>query len=501
MLYNINRNRTNLSSLESQYSSGKKISRPSDNPMIAVRSLKLRTNLTELNQYFEKNIPDAKSWMNVTESALGTVNELLTSMHTQLVQGANDTLTTSDRGSILANLKQMAAQIYQEGDSDYAGRYVFTGYKTDTSLLFDKDTSELSYKVTESFKPTDIEYITKVKETSSKVNGSTNFSDIDFKNINPDDMTEAPSFIHTHRIRLSYNNLSDDTDTTSLLELKDKDGQVIGSFNVASKSLKDEDAYSPTGNNVNFIAETGELIFGDDVLDQVRQASDISVTYEKNSFRKDDLRPEHYFDCIKTEPASSKLSFDKNDPNNKVTHYTKTNQEIQYEVNFNQKLTVNTQASEAFSHEILRLVEDLVLASDDVAETESKIREIEGYLEDPAFTNKAGLERVLETLKVELSLKNKVLQERFSSGLTSVSDQQERVNIAVSDLGSRYVRLELTESRLASQQIDFEELLSQNEDVDLVDTIIRYGAAETLYNASLSAAGQIIKTSLLDFIR
>ena len=70
MLYNINRNRTNLSSLESQYSSGKKISRPSDNPMIAVRSLKLRTNLTELNQYFEKNIPDAKSWMNVTESAL-----------------------------------------------------------------------------------------------------------------------------------------------------------------------------------------------------------------------------------------------------------------------------------------------------------------------------------------------------------------------------------------------------------------------------------------------
>ena len=298
---------------------------------------------------------------------------------------------------------------------------------------------------------------------------------------------------------MSYNNLSDDT--TSLLELKDKDGQVIGNFNVASKSLKDEEAYSPTGNNVHFIAETGELIFGDDILDQVRQASEISVTYEKDSFRKDDLRPEHYFDCVKTEPASSKLGFDKNDPNNKVTHYTKSNQEIQYEVNFNQKLTVNTQASEAFSHEILRLVEDLVLASDDVAETESKIREVEGYLEDPAFTNKAGLERMLETLNVELSLKNKVLQERFSSGLTSVSDQQERVNIAVSDLGSRYVRLELTESRLASQQIDFEELLSQNEDVDLVDTIIRYGAAETLYNASLSAAGQIIKTSLLDFIR
>lgn len=468
MLYNINRNRLNLSKLESQYSSGKRISRPSENPMIAVRSLKLRTDLAELNQYFEKNIPDAKSWMDVTEAALVTANDLLTDMHTQLVQGANDTLTTSDRNSIIENIKQMAAQFYQEGDSDYAGRYVFTGFKTDTSLLFDKTTDNVSYSITQHFKPRDIEYMSKV---------------------------EAPSLVHSYRIKLAY------SDITSMLEIRDKDGQVVQGITVESKPLSDTDVYNPTGYTVHFIPETGELIFGEDVLDTMRQASDISVTYQKDSFKKDDLRPEHYFDCVKTEPSSPNLKLDMNDPNNKVIHYTKSNQEIQYEVNFNQKLTVNTQAKDAFSHDIKRLVEELVSVSDDVAITEERIREIEGYLEDPNFENKAGLERMLETLKVELGLKNKVLQDVFSKGLTRVSDQQERLNIAVSDLGSRYVRLELTESRLASQQIDFEELLSQNEDVDLVDTIIRYGAAETLYNASLSAAGQIVKTSLLDFIR
>lgn len=468
MLYNINRNRLNLSKLESQYSSGKRISRPSENPMIAVRSLKLRTDLAELNQYFEKNIPDAKSWMDVTEAALVTANDLLTDMHTQLVQGANDTLTTSNRNSIIENIKQMAAQFYQEGDSDYAGRYVFTGFKTDTSLLFDKTTDNVSYSITQHFKPRDIEYMSKV---------------------------EAPSLVHSYRIKLAY------SDITSMLEIRDKDGQVVQGITVESKPLSDTDVYNPTGYTVHFIPETGELIFGEDVLDTMRQASDISVTYQKDSFKKDDLRPEHYFDCVKTEPSSPNLKLDMNDPNNKVIHYTKSNQEIQYEVNFNQKLTVNTQAKDAFSHDIKRLVEELVSVSDDVAITEERIREIEGYLEDPNFENKAGLERMLETLKVELGLKNKVLQDVFSKGLTRVSDQQERLNIAVSDLGSRYVRLELTESRLASQQIDFEELLSQNEDVDLVDTIIRYGAAETLYNASLSAAGQIVKTSLLDFIR
>ena len=141
VLTNINGNKNSLSKLEQQYSTGLKISKPSEDPIVAVRALKLRTNLNELNQYYEKNIPDALSWMDVTESALGTINEILTEVHTSCVQGASDTLTTDDRNAILANLKQYKEQIYQEGSSNYAGRYVFTGYKTDTSLVFDEETT------------------------------------------------------------------------------------------------------------------------------------------------------------------------------------------------------------------------------------------------------------------------------------------------------------------------------------------------------------------------
>ena len=55
MLYNINSNKSSLSSLEEQYSTGLAIQRPSDDPIVAVRALKLRTNLSELNQYYEKD--------------------------------------------------------------------------------------------------------------------------------------------------------------------------------------------------------------------------------------------------------------------------------------------------------------------------------------------------------------------------------------------------------------------------------------------------------------
>ena len=101
MLANINTNKTNMSKLEDKYASGMEIQKPSDDPIVAVRALKLRTNLSELTQYYKKNIPDAKSWMETTESALRNTSEVITKIHTYCVQGANDTLTEEERKSIV----------------------------------------------------------------------------------------------------------------------------------------------------------------------------------------------------------------------------------------------------------------------------------------------------------------------------------------------------------------------------------------------------------------
>ena len=56
---NINGNKTNVNTLNNQMTSQKKISRPSDDPVIAIRALRLRSSLSQINQYYEKNIPDA----------------------------------------------------------------------------------------------------------------------------------------------------------------------------------------------------------------------------------------------------------------------------------------------------------------------------------------------------------------------------------------------------------------------------------------------------------
>ena len=54
--------------------------------------------------------------------------------------------------------------------------------------------------------------------------------------------------------------------------------------------------------------------------------------------------------------------------------------------------------------------------------------------------------------------------------------------------------------KLYRVETQLEELLSSNEDVDMVDTIIKYRSMQAIYNASLSAAAQSVQTTLLDFL-
>ncbi len=94
-LANINTNKLLQDRLSTQMSTEKKINRPSDDPVVAIRALRLRSNVTEITQYYSKNIPDAESWLSVTEESLKTLSDIVTSMRTQCVNGAKDYLKTS----------------------------------------------------------------------------------------------------------------------------------------------------------------------------------------------------------------------------------------------------------------------------------------------------------------------------------------------------------------------------------------------------------------------
>ena len=504
MLHNINTNKTNMTNLENKYASGMAIQKPSDDPIVAVRALKLRTNLSELNQYYEKNIPDAMSWMDVTESALRTTSELITQIHTYCDQGANDPLAVSERDSIAKNLVALKEQIYSEGNSNYAGRFVFTGYKTSTPLVFETPETQKEYTITEDIDASAIDISERI------VNG---YDPADIESLTPANAgslaTATPEKNTVYRIRLSYDNLKTGGDITlKIPKLKtngdydlDTDGkrqyiEEIDKTGMTVTNSSDPDAYKGD-DDIVFLEDTGEIILSKDKYDEWRN-SKFEVTYDKDSFKKNELRPEHYFSCIEKDLTIT----DPDERNEKAITYTIEDQQIAYEVNFNQRLAINVQGRDAFRHSLGRSIDDIVKAIEDADAVNKRIDTVDKLLDDTTLTDaqKASLTEIRKTLDEERKMKEAVMRKAFGSGLTSMDNEENTVNAATSDIGTRYRRLELTQDRLATQQVEFTDLMSQNEDADLVDTIVNYNAANTVYNASLQAAGKVVKNSLLDFL-
>ena len=200
-LYNINNNKVTEDQLNTMMSTGKKITRPSDDPVIAIRALRLRSNVTQLSQYYEKNAKDAESWINVTADALSTITSVLTDCVKQATKGANKDLTIDDLSTIITQMDSLAKEYYATGNVDYAGRYVFTGYRTDTALTFDKTTTATYTDINDEFNAGNI-------EDSSRIVGKYKLDSSTILNDDTDATLEHEIVEKTvGRLRLSYNNL------------------------------------------------------------------------------------------------------------------------------------------------------------------------------------------------------------------------------------------------------------------------------------------------------
>jgi flagellar hook-associated protein 3 FlgL len=134
MINNIGGNLRRMEKYQNRLSTGKKINVPSDDPVVAARALKLRTDVSRLEQY-DRNVKDALSWMEITESSLANITDILHRARVLAVQGANGTTTPENTQKIEEEVKQLKHQLIQVANSTYSGRYIFSGFKTDQKLL------------------------------------------------------------------------------------------------------------------------------------------------------------------------------------------------------------------------------------------------------------------------------------------------------------------------------------------------------------------------------
>lgn len=495
---NINANKFLVDKYNTQMTTQKKISKASENPVIAIRSLRLSTNLSHINQYLDNNIPDASSWMDITETALNNMKDILTDIRTQCVYGSTDTMTSEDRKALLENVQALKDQFYMEGNSDYAGKTVFTGYRTSSNLTFDEDEADTIYSIDQSFSASEF-------EEKSYYTGS-----VVVPEVITDTVGECTTEIAENpykRLRLAYNGdvelnslsytITAADGTTTTTPLVNDDGSLESNMQVFDSEVLWEEANGGKvvpEDGVVFIKSTGELIFGSEISNELSDGfAAFDVNYTKTGFSKGELRPEYYYDCV---------DITDDDPNLHVA-YTKQDQDISYTIANATKLTINTQAREVFDTSVARDVEELANAIERSISAADKVTEIEEMMNEAQYQNdedQAILQTYLEAAEKEVSFAEDNLQKTYEKYITRFDGYLESVNTAITNVGSTKSRLTLTQTRVENQQANIEELKSSNEDRDISDIIIDYYAAYNAYQGSLTAASKLNETSLLDYI-
>ena len=130
-LRDLNRNQSNLKKINNQLSSGKEISRPSDNPYKAARSMQLSSDIKAAIQYNE-NIKDTTNWLDTTDTALQQLENSFQRIRELMVSSGNAAYGVDEKKAIKDEINEKVNEIAQILNTNFDGKYIFGGTKVNS---------------------------------------------------------------------------------------------------------------------------------------------------------------------------------------------------------------------------------------------------------------------------------------------------------------------------------------------------------------------------------
>ncbi|MFL1465920.1 flagellar hook-associated protein FlgL [Marinobacter sp. HN1S83] len=120
-----------LNKTSEQVSTGKRVNRPSDDPVAAARILKLNQELARVETY-QRNATLADNRLKQEENALESSIDVIQRVRELTVQAGNGSLSQNDRQSIASELKERLGQLANiTNTKDASGEYIFSGFQGD----------------------------------------------------------------------------------------------------------------------------------------------------------------------------------------------------------------------------------------------------------------------------------------------------------------------------------------------------------------------------------
>ncbi|TFD95788.1 flagellar hook-associated protein FlgL [Jeotgalibacillus sp. R-1-5s-1] len=121
-----------MQTYQDQLNTGKKITKPSQDPVVAMKGIRYRTEVTETRQYLERNLSQVYSWVENSDTSLDKVGATLSRMRELTVQASNDTYEANQRRAISDEVSQLIEHVGTITNTKVNNQYIFNGTDTIT---------------------------------------------------------------------------------------------------------------------------------------------------------------------------------------------------------------------------------------------------------------------------------------------------------------------------------------------------------------------------------
>jgi len=155
LMANLNANNTRLNKYQDILATGKKLNKPSDDPVAVGYAMRYDAMLSR-NDQFQRNVDDAVSHLDFMDTTLGQVNDILKRARELTVRGSDGTMSAEARAAIAGEVDQLYNQLVQTGNTQFNDRYVFNGQITDVApydpanaMYNETDTGTIVYMMSE----------------------------------------------------------------------------------------------------------------------------------------------------------------------------------------------------------------------------------------------------------------------------------------------------------------------------------------------------------------
>jgi flagellar hook-associated protein 3 len=485
-----------LSKYQSQVDTTKRITNIADDPQGTLVALKARNKLSNLEQY-KLNISTASGYLKEAESATTELNEVLKSAYDDIISAQSGSKTADDQRIIAEDLKNLRDEILSISNTTLGTSYIFGGYNYTGKISGGTKTPPF---------------------TADSVTGDLTYNGINVSQFAwkdeydnaADKLTELKGTLtgfasaFTTSSADSYNKSQAQSAAEALSSIVSKTKEALDDatrFGI-NPSSANFTALKTFYDNISAVstelsAEASRDLAGDYILDTAATVfkSDGSIDYDHYSesgisvYTADELAnkfsSQSVYDVFNTVTAQR--------PNTVMSLFSGAPSSMDTVVaNLAGDLTSAVSAAQPLITSETTKVTKLQIGTSQTVDVTMTGLQLLG----------TGSDNIYHVLGKAIDMLNKGAgADELAPLLTEIQNAQSSVLTLQTKIGATQNRMTMISNRYVSNELNYTEMKSNVEDADMAESIMNLTTAQTVYNAALAGGAEIIKTSLLDFLR